>query len=201
MKTKVSIRVYVEGGGDTRANQEPLRAAFSKLFSKAGFAGRLPKFIGCGGRQQAFDDFQIALRKAEENTIYILLVDSEDPIQEPPWKHLKTRDNWNQPSNTTDAQVHFMATCMETWLIADRENLRRFFGQSFNENALPAPTDPETRNRKTLFAALEKATKDCEKKQYKKGSISFELLETTNPKLLLDLSYFQRFVNELEKLL
>jgi hypothetical protein len=161
----------------------------------------MPRITGCGGRTQAFDKFKNALAYPESDTVYLLLVDSEDPIQLSPWEHLRQRpdDSWQRPKNATDDQVHFMATCMETWLIADRENLRRFFGQSFNENALPALTDPETRNRKTLFAALEKATKDCEKKQYKKGSISFELLETTNPKLLLGLSYFQRFVNELEK--
>lgn len=196
----MKVKIYVEGGGDSKATQAPLRQGFEKLLEKAGFKNRMPSVVGCGGRDQAFHKFQNALKFPEQNTIYLLLVDSEDPVTAlTPWQHLKTRDNWNQPNDTTNEQVHFMATCMETWLIADRENLRRYFGQKFNENALPASTDLEMRSRKVLFASLEQATKDCQKKQYKKGGISFELLETTNPKLLMNLSYFQRFVNELEK--
>jgi hypothetical protein len=200
----VKVKIYVEGSGDTRADQQPLREAFRKLFERAGFAGRMPTFVGCGSRQNAFRDFKIALRNPDTDTTYLLLVDSEDPVENnDPWEHLRTRvgDGWERPANVNDSQVHFMATCMETWLIADRDNLKNFFGHCLNENVLPAIQNPETRNRKDLLRSLEKATETCDKKKYGKGEISFKLLALTNPTKLRELHYFQRLLNTLEEFL
>jgi Domain of unknown function (DUF4276) len=194
----VNVTIYIEGSTHTKGTT--LREGFRKLLEQAGLRNRMPKTVACGGRDQAFDKFKNALLYPEKNTVYLLLVDSEDPVSATPWQHLKTRDNWQTPPDATDDQVHFMATCMETWLIADRRNLQQFFGSRFHENALPATDQPEQRNRKALFAALENATRDC-RTPYKKGQISFELLATTNPKHLQGLGYFRRFVETLERLL
>lgn len=197
----MNVKIYVEGGGETRAIQAPLRRAFTKLLKNAGFAGRMPSIVGCGGRTEAFDVFVNAVSKPEPDTTYLLLVDSEDLVKSAPWEHLKTRvgDGWQRPDNATDEQVHFMATCMETWLIADIENLKSFFGKGFNEKALLAGNNTENRARDKQKEVLENASKDC-KTKFKKGDVSFEILATTSPEKLRFLSYFQRFTDELEKL-
>jgi hypothetical protein len=197
----MNVKIYVEGSGDTRADQQPLRDAFRKLAERADFTGRMPTFIGCGGRQEAFNVFAYNFSNPEPDTAYLLLVDSEDPVTANPWEHLRTRvgDGWKRPKNAKDDDVHFMATCMETWLIADIDNLKNYFGKHFNEKVLPPLNDPESRVRNTQKEALEKASKDC-KTKFKKGSISFEILQTTSIEKLKNLSYFCRFLDVLEKL-
>ncbi len=50
----MKITIYVEGGGDTRRQQTDCRKAFSKFFEKAGFKGKMPTIIACGGRSIAY---------------------------------------------------------------------------------------------------------------------------------------------------
>lgn len=198
----MNVKIYVEGGGDTRALQTTLRRAFTSLLKSAGFAGRMPAIVGCGGRKEAFDVFVNALSKPEPDTTYLLLVDSEDPVKSAPWEHLRTRkgDGWEQPVNASPNQLHFMATCTESWLIADRDNLKKYFGKGFKESDLPSAFDLENRSRDSMRKALLEASKDCQTK-FTKGEVCFEILETTSPVKLKTLSYFQRLLNTLEELL
>lgn len=73
-----------------------------------------------------------------------------------------------------------MVRIMETWLIADRGALHRYFGPKFNENALAQWPDLEAVPKPTILNALEKATAAC-KTHYAKGRVSFELLSTVDP--------------------
>lgn len=201
MKNKFTIEIYIEGGGNTVAD-DALRKAFRKLFDRAGFQGNSLKSIPCGGRGLAFRDFKIGWRKANQNKVCLLLVDSEEPIKLSPWEHLRTRvgDGWQRPENATDENVHFMATCTEAWLIADLDNLKNYFGKGFRENALPPIFDLENRNRNSLEEALKAATKDCRTK-FAKGQVCFEILEKVSIDKLQTLSYFRRFIDTLETLL
>jgi hypothetical protein len=52
-------RIYVEGGGDTDFLRSRCREAVTKLLKNAGFAGRLPRLIACGSRDDAYDDFKM----------------------------------------------------------------------------------------------------------------------------------------------
>lgn len=70
-----------------------------------------------------------------------------------------------------------MADCMETWFLADPAALKAKYGSKFNEGALTAWPDLEKVPKKTVDAALEKATS----KRYKKGEQSFELLGMLDP--------------------
>ena len=83
-------KIYVEGGGDTNNARSVCRKSFSTLIANIGLAGRLPRIIPCGGRQQAFEDFVIACKDSGGSFIG-LLVDSEDPMKdvEQPWEHLR----------------------------------------------------------------------------------------------------------------
>ena len=195
------IVLCVEGGGDTNATQIECRRAFSTLLERAGFAGRMPQIIACGSRNNAFKVFKSALRGSER--VAVMLVDSEDPVTESsPWAHLKIRDGWDQPADTTDAQAQLMTTCMETWISADIETLKSFFGQHLNVGKLLSLTKLEQRPRDQVQAALTSATSACGRDRlYKKGDLSFRVLAKVNPNVLMQhATYFKRFVDDLTEL-
>ena len=121
------IKIYVEGGGDSNQLKRKCRRGFAKFFEQAGFQGKMPKIIACGSRNDAFGDFCTAVRTPTNDEYPLLLVDSEGPViprhYDKPWAHLKERDFWNQPADTTDEQAHLMVQCMESWFLADRHCL------------------------------------------------------------------------------
>ena len=195
------IVLCIEGGGDTNATQIECRRAFSTLLERAGFAGRMPQVIACGSRNGAFKVFKSELGASER--VAVLLVDSEDPVTESsPWAHLKIRDGWDQPIHTTDAQAQLMTTCMETWISADIDTLKSYFGQHLNLKKLWPITKLEDRPRDQVQAALTDATSACGRDRvYKKGERSFRVLAKVNPDVLMQhLSYFKRFLDDLKKL-
>jgi hypothetical protein len=180
----VSAHLYIEGAS-SKEDQIRCREGFRRLFEKAGFTGRLPRLSACGGRDSAFDDFKTAHGAARPGHFVAILIDSEDPVAdlERTWAHLKTRDNWEKPTGASDEQVLFMSTCMETWVVADRETLRKHYGEELQENALPPPNDLERRRRSEVHDSLVHATRDCSN-AYKKGKRSFVVVGELNPAAL-----------------
>jgi hypothetical protein len=194
----VKMKIYVEGGGDAAALKTACREGFSKFLSRAGLAGRMPRVVACGSRADAFDSFCTALRNGE---LAMLLVDSEAPViaaaqpgdasdaknraQWLPWAHLQQRkgDGWEKPDGSEDLQCHLMVQCMESWLLADREVLTKFFGQGFKENVLPPPANPvELVAKKKIYDDFAAATRACKtKSSYGKGEHSFQLLGMIDP--------------------
>ena len=198
----VSVSIFVEGGGDSKELHTRCREGFNKLIKKLGFKRRMPKIIAGGARDKAYGMFDTAMTSAKENDEYpILLVDSEDPITLGPWEHLKVRDNWDRPVGAEDDQAQMMATCMETWIMADHEALRKVFGSCLREGTLFPVNDLEERSRQELLETLESATNDCGKNRgYDKGTRSFQILAELNPMLLeKNLPYFHRFRETLEQ--
>lgn len=191
----MSSRIYIEGGGDSKELHTRCREGFRKLIEKIASPGSMPRLVPSGGRGAAFDDFKTAHRHASEKDYVALLVDSEDVVDdiEKPWEHVRTRDGWDKPVDATDEQVLLMVTSMETWISADRSNLRKRYGNNLKEKALPPLTNLEQRERKTVFRALCDATRDCSS-SYRKGKHSFELLAELSPEeLRKHLASFVRF--------
>ena len=107
------IAIYLEGGGDGRGSAQQkadLRIGIDALLDKQKQAARSKKLrwrtIPCGGRQQTFEAFHHALMDVGEETLLILLVDSEDPIAPEARnaseanarvrvQHLTQRDGWD----------------------------------------------------------------------------------------------------------
>ena len=120
----MKVKIYVEGGGDNRNQQKKCREGFRRFFCKAGLKGKMPSIVACGGRSNAFRDFEIAIKKAKAGEFVVLLVDSEEAVNSVsnPWKHLKERkgDGWKKPEKADDESVHLMVQCMEAWFLADR---------------------------------------------------------------------------------
>ena len=183
-------KLFVEGGGASKELQARCREGFKKLLGNSGFTGRLPRIIACGSRNEAYDNFRVAHRAGR--TSYIaLLVDSEDPVTdgEKPWDHLKLRDKWDRPAGASDNQVFLMTTCMETWIIADRAGLTRFFERykpCLRAAALPSAVDMEARLRHPVQEALMTTTQDCAN-PYAKNKRSFEALAGADPAVLRSL--------------
>jgi hypothetical protein len=177
----VKVRLYVEGGGDTRGSNLAIecRKAFSDLCAKAGL--RRPAVIACGGRGEAYRQFCLALDK-HQDAFNVLLVDSEAPVADiqRPWEHLKARDDWDRPSGVTDKHAQLMIQMMEAWLLADQEALKKVFGACLKAGRIPMWPALEDVSKDRLMSALKDATKDC-KAAYGKGAHSFKVLAAVDP--------------------
>ena len=182
----MSAHLYVEGA-ESKEDQVRCREGFRNLIGKLGFADgkRMPRLSACGGRNSAFDDFKTAHEAAKAGHFVAMLIDSEDPVAdvEQTWEHLKTRDQWDAPAGASDDQVLFMTTCMETWIVADRETLKEHYGHKLQENALPPTNNLESRGRADVHDKLAHATRNCSN-AYQKGKRSFVVLAELNPATL-----------------
>ena len=204
----MNVKIYLEGGARGDLNKD-CRRGFQDLLEKAGF-GRphSPTLVACGGRKQAFDKFKTALA-INKDAYLILLVDSEDPVanaDESPdsdaaWKHLKKRDGWERPARTANDQAQLMATCMETWVMADQAAVKRFFGSALQASALLPLLNLEARGRHEVQQALEHATRNCGRdRSYAKGKKSFAVLATLDPATLQQyLPHFRRLIATLNR--
>ena len=175
----MTVKVYVEGGGDGRELRARCRKGISSFFEEADLAGRMPRVIACGGRQSAYTKFLAALASGNEREFIVLLVDSEGPVAEGSgaWLHLMHRDGWEKPEEATDDNAHLMVQCMEAWFLADKDRLAVFFGRGFNRNALPGQRNIEEIAKADVLQGLKKATRQCQPRgEYGKGRHSFELL-------------------------
>ena len=195
------MKLYIEGGDDSKLGQSRCREGFRKLFERAGFEGRMPRLIASGTRSAAFKNFVSAYK--ENGRSVAMLVDSEDPVNDPekPWEHLKNRpdDNWDKPAGAGDEQVLLMTTCMETWIVADRAALKENYSDKLQANALPPLNDLEKRSRQDVQDALARATSNCSS-AYSKGKHSFMMLGTLNPATLKPLlPSFARIVRILKQ--
>lgn len=174
----MSIRIYVEGGGQSNSLKTECRRGFSEFFRKILPAGKQPRIIACGSRNEALDDFRTALRKHPDEHV-VLLVDSEAPVQPNPsvWAHLKQRDGWDPPAGATEDNTHLMVQCMEAWLLADPDALAEYFGQGFQPSALPKNPHVESIAKQDLYRGLQTATRQTKTKgEYSKGAHSFAVL-------------------------
>lgn len=170
-------RIYAEGGGEGQLLDTLFRQGWSEFFRSAGLGGRMPSVSRCGSRESAFDDFVTAVRNPRPGVLPLLLVDSEVAVDpgHSAWQHLKAVDGWDRPQGAADDQAFLMVQVMETWFIADRALLRRYFGSALRENPLRAWPDLEAVPKATVLGALEAATAACGTR-YAKGRVSFALL-------------------------
>jgi hypothetical protein len=80
-----------------------------------------------------------------------------------------------------------MVQIMESWFLADREELAKYFGQGFNANALPgSPTAVESIPKADVERELDNATRSCRKGKYSddKAGHGRELLLLIRPGLV-----------------
>jgi hypothetical protein len=178
-----AIRIYIEGGGDKKEQKAMLRKGFSKFLESISNAARHQNIgwniIICGTRSNAFRDFRNGL-KSHPEAVNILLVDAEAPVKkvDSPWQHLKSRDNWDRPVEINDDFCHLMVQTMEAWLLADIDNLKKFYGQGFQESAIPKTNNIETIEKDKLESSLKIASRHTSKGEYHKINHASKLLES-----------------------
>jgi len=190
------VTIYVEGGGDRASLKADCRRGFTEFLLKAGLAGQMPAIVACGSRGNAFERFCTAHNSGKKA---LLLVDSEDPMtHSDPWTHLKQRDNWTPPADAAADQCHLMVQVMETWFLADPDELARFFGSSFRKTALPKNPDLEAILKQDVYSGLKAATGANFGRGYGKGKHSFKILARINPiKVANESAYAQRLLDKL----
>jgi len=165
--------VYIEGegGGAARSTSRKKRDGEFRQSWKA-FLEPLAEharekgivFFRCipgRGGSTCLDTFANPL-PAHQGALRVLLVDSEKPVAnvKKPWEALPG----SKPAWATDDHCYLMVQCLETWLLADIEGLRRHYDsvrQCFDVSALRSWPKLEETNRTTLQEALEKATERC----------------------------------------
>jgi Domain of unknown function (DUF4276) len=165
------VKLFVEGGGDSKALRTECREAFNTWLKSVGLT-TVPRIVASGSRNDAFKDFMTAIENDEGA---MLLVDSEDAVDAKhqqgapenwlPWDHLKARDGWDKPAGSADLDCHLMVECMENWFLGDSAKLTSFFGQGFKANKLPAANIPiETVTKTAVMEGLKKASAACKTK-------------------------------------
>ena len=104
----------------------------------------------------------------------MLLLDAERAVGETgPWQHLKDRDGWDRPDGATDDQCHLMVQAMESWFLADRTALEKYYGQDFQETALPSNPQIEQVSKNDVLGGFRQATRGTTKGRYDKGIPQF----------------------------
>lgn len=178
-------RIFLEGGGESKELQIRCREGFRKLLDKSGYAKRMPRTTARGGRDGAFKDFRIAHEDGAASEFVAMMIDSEDPVSdiEETWEHLRKHDNWQRPTNAGNDQVLFMTTCMETWILCDRDTLSDHYGAKLQKSALPSLTNIESRSRHLIQEDLFHSTRNCSN-AYEKGKRSYEIVGKINPDIL-----------------
>ena len=160
----------------------------------------MPKVVAGGARDDTYKDFCVLVRDTNRDFV-ILLVDSEEPVSESSvWEHLQRRDKWTRPAGAADENAHLMVQCMEAWFLADKVTFAAFFGNGFNENALPRRAEVENVPKKQLLVSIENATRSCKPKgKYSKGQHSFHLLGQVEPERVTAVSpYARRLIDTLK---
>ncbi len=195
------IAIYVEGGA-TPQQKNDLRIGFDQLFGPQKVVAQSKrlrwKTVFSGSRNGAYDKFINAVRRSDEETLHILLVDSEEglpaetskPPDEAPEEedrrkhtdaesrraHLVNRDNW-ELGDIPSEHIHLMVRCMEAWIASDTEALAGYYLQGFQANILPARPNLEDEPKDLLYDKLRRATRNSQKKgEYSKTNHAHKLL-------------------------
>jgi hypothetical protein len=180
------IRIYAEGGGDSKDTKAFLRQGFSiflrDLVLLARQRGIRWQIVTCGSRNSAIDAFRTAIRENPES-FNVLLVDSETPVGGTPWLHLRTRNEWDG-GGLPDDHCHLMAQAMEAWFIADVDTLANFYGAGFHRNSLPRNPNVEQIPKAQLEPSLKAASRATQKGEYHKIRHASKLLESININLV-----------------
>lgn len=152
------IRIYVEGGRSGK--QAEMRRAFNDFFDvprrQAGQKGAHWQVVICGSRNDAYNDFCNALTR-HPDAVNLLLVDAEGQVADfgKVWDHLKTRDRWENPG-VGDDKAHLMVCTMESWFVADRETLTKYFHKALD--GVPDYANVEGVSKKTVEALMKKVS-------------------------------------------
>lgn len=162
----MNIVIYMEGGGQGRDSKVAIRQGMDMFLTEIKDACRNRswdwKLVCCGPRNEAYRRFRNELLN-NSTGIVVLLVDSETAVNSSaPTEHLAVNDRWNFQGIDKDA-VHLMVQTMETWIVADPDTLKEYYGQGFRKNVLPSRKNLEEVSKEHIAEALNRATQETHK--------------------------------------
>lgn len=172
------IRVYFEG-------DNALRKGFNSfLKSEIDRARQRQRRLGFrtiagGSTEETIKDFMTAAR-THKDAINIVLIDSDNPDNGNLIAEVKQRASWDTEAGAKiqDEQIHFMVQVMESWFLADRNALKKYYGQGFREKQLPGNPNVEQISKSDVDNGLKNATRDTRKKKYHKTQHAPDLLSS-----------------------
>ena len=160
----------MEGGGPTADSRRLLRVGVEQFLNELRRAARDEglelRVICCGGRREAHS--RSAAARAKGTCDVLLLVDSENAVDGDPRAHLVMQDEWRDLESVPVDQVHLMVQVMETWLVADKGALQRYYGRRLRAEELPNEEDLETVPKADILASLRRATAHTPTGKYRK---------------------------------
>lgn len=172
------IAIFMEGGGKG-VRRTTLRKGMDSFLRSAKAAARRKslrwQLVACGPRNEAYRQFSQAIAQRPKDMLF-LLVDSEDEVKGSPRLHLQARDGWDRLSDSGEEGIQLMVRTMETWLIADVEALRSYYGRGFNANPLPKEENLEKVPKQVVSSGLDRATAKTQKGTYHKIRHASDLL-------------------------
>ena len=176
----MNVVIYMEGGGQGRDSKVAIRQGMDTFLTEIKEACRNRswhwRLVCCGPRNEAYRRFRNELLN-NSTGIVVLLVDSETTVNSSgPEKHLAARDGWDFQGIDTDA-VHLMVQTMETWIVADPDTLKEYYGRGFRRNALPSHKNLEEVRKERIAEALNRATQETQKGKYDKIRHARHLLQ------------------------
>ena len=166
------IRIYFEGS-------TKLREGFNKLIKPVIDQARQNRvrfnLIAGGSKEETIKDFKRASISHKDASI-IMLIDSDRAYDSGLLMNVRSQVG----VNVQDEQIHFMVQVMESWFLADRDALKQYYGQNFQESRLPQNSDLERISKSDVIAGLEDATRDTSKGKYHKTKHAPQLLSKLN---------------------
>lgn len=205
MKT---IRLYIEGDKKEKGKSGfiSLRQGFSEFFGKWAEQENLKvKFDNniLGSRGDAVNIFLKFVKLYPRETIFLLIdTEREKDINQNAKDFLKEDFPNSNFKSIDESQCHFMAQAMETWFLADKENLAACFDDKFKGKSLPKHKEIEKIPKDDVIAKLKTATKDTSngKGKYDKGGNAGKILREIRPhKVYESAPHCERLLNTIKK--
>lgn len=201
------IVVFIEGDSKQKGkyNSISLREGFQYFFSTisgiANSKGIKFRPIPCDSKFQTFKDFLNGI-KVYKNSFVAFLIDSDGEVDDAETAKSflqKQNENWRFDDVAED-QCHLMVQTMESWLIADLESLKNYYGQNFRSNPIPKHADCEKALKSDIEDGLLRATRDTTKGAYHKVKHGAELLRRLDvDKVKAKCKYCKRLFDVLEE--
>ena len=146
------IHIYFEGDALLRPG---FRKFFSQVIESARKQNRAVLPITTNGTP--IRDFGIAQRQST-NSINLLLLDSEQQLDGAALRQ-------QQAAGFPPDRIFWMVELMESWFLADREGVKRYYNDDdrFRESSLPANAEVEKILKKDVLDGLKEATRRTQK--------------------------------------
>jgi hypothetical protein len=157
----MEIRLYFEG-------DDKLRRGFRTFFSRMALGNIRP--VATNGTP--VQDYEDGLR-SHPAAINLLLLDSDE-----------MPERRAQLSEYPKERVFWMIEMMESWFLADKAALKKFYRRDFNESALPPRQDVEKIAKRDVENGLREFSRHTKKGLYHKTKHAPDILELIDPALV-----------------